>query len=310
MMKINNPQPDIIPCPDMSLLEDPVLSQLVENERELWGHDGYKEYVVCQNRDCRTLQSIEDVYGERADKPLAELEKNGPEIPNCPTCSSPCEIFFEPEIFVMYMRDYLSKGFFGALLMDKEGGLMGHTIAMRGIRCQVMGLLNYRQSYGTEICLKRMSEQLGENPIDAEGAKSTIFVSRIGIDSSLRGQGFYAKLTKAMLDIHPEFDGLPIVLETRFDTNAYPLLKALGYIETQTDQHENVLMVHKNAKAMSVREILSLPKAQFKERYGAQFENNRVERECYIKERQTTKKPRRYIGMPSLREALLTKQSS
>jgi len=302
-MKKEGSRNKIISYPDMSQLDETLLRQLVDNEREYWGHTGYSEYVVCTNIECRRLQSIEDVYSQTG-KTLAELEREGPTTPDCPSCGEVSEIFFEPEVFVTYTRNYLANNFFGAILIDQNERLRGHAVSKKGPRHELFNELNYRQSFDSSICLLGISEVAAETTIDEQGLKEAIFMSRIGVDANLRGKGYYFALSKAMFDLYPEYDELPIISETRFDSELYPLFKAMGYHNLQTDQYDHIFMVHPNSQSNAKRDILSLSKDEFKARFGKKLKRFRSQREDCIKKRDAAKKPKQYIGMPSIRQVV------
>ena len=80
----------IVPYPDMSVLEKNRLWQLMIMERGTWGYEGYGEYARCKNYgECGAMLSIEDVHGVKKEdgKSLKELEKESMVLPNCPeTC--------------------------------------------------------------------------------------------------------------------------------------------------------------------------------------------------------------------------------
>jgi len=101
-----SPEISIQSYESMNELNDDTLRQLVEKEREWFGYEGFGEYAVCSNQECRRVLSVDEIYGvadtDQKYIPLKELEKDGPKLPDCPDCTSPTELLIQPELLRIF----------------------------------------------------------------------------------------------------------------------------------------------------------------------------------------------------------------
>jgi len=292
----------IVQYEDMSKVEEPFLKTIAEQEREAWGYQGVGEYAVCTDPECRALQSIDEVYGVNGtDKyvPLAELEKNGPKIPDCPECNSPSQIAMPPDHYVDFLRDYYSKGVYGALLIDEETGQVeGNGVSFKDTIANIFdNNINYRKTYDREHWLAAIACLLGKE-YGCEGKEEAICFNRMVISRAIKGGGYFGKLFTAMLDIHPEYDDLPLIGDTRFDSVGWPLIKAIGNKDVIWDHMGWV--THMNERSGNMRELLGLEADEFKKHFHRKLQLCREMRKKYIETHKPHEQRKYYKGVPLL----------
>jgi len=297
---------DIITYPDMSHMEEGLLNSLCGLEREVWGY--YGEYAVCSDINCRAIQNIPDAYDGVDDEerfvPLSELEKNGPNIPDCPECGGPSELIFPPKIMPTFLKHQFSGGVFGSLLVGQNREVQGCTIAKKGKLEELFDSMNYRQSYNKEQYLASVAKCLN---FDHENGKDKEFVSwnRLEIAHALRGQRHFFPLLKALLDQHPEYDSLPVIGDTRPKSKVYPFLKVIGYRDVMTDEHGWVAVALESYGRL--REVASLSRSEFQRIFQNNLREEREKREKYIIEKEPLRKKSKYKGLPTLKDILYSR---
>ena len=264
----NNQKFDIVAYKDMSAMDDHTLTSLVNHEREAYGYEGFGEYLFCSSSDCRRMQSVDEVYNVRdTDEdfvPLKELEKDGAKKPDCPECNSPSILVFDPEHFKPYLAS-LFRGAYGALLIDQDGEVQGSTFALPDkLHSFFKENMDYKESFDWETYRSRVSEALD---IDANKDTDIISWNRVSIGHNFRGGGTFSKLVGKALDSRPEFDKLPAMGATRFDSALYPILNPIGFKNITTDEFGTVgVGIDQVGK---FRKALNLPPEEFKRQFGA-----------------------------------------
>lgn len=266
-MKVNK-NFKIIAYKDMSAIDNDALKSLVEHEREVYGYEGFGEYLFCSNPDCRRMQSIDEVYGVEDSNesyiPLKELEKEGIKTPDCPECHSPSILLFDPEHFIPYLLS-LFRGAYGALLINQDEEVKGSTFAYRGkLKPIFEDNMNYRESFDWEEYRRLIS---GVLKINVNEETDVICWNRVSIGHDFRGGKTFAKLVGTALNSHPEFDELPGVGVTRFDSALYPILNPIGFKDIKEDPYGSVAVVIE--KIGTFREALNLSSEAFKKQLGS-----------------------------------------
>jgi len=297
-MKLENPEIKIVTYPDMSKLEELRLKSLAELEREVWGY--YGEYAICSDINCRAVQSISEVYDGVDDEEnfirLAELEKNGALLPDCPVCKQSSELFFPPNIMTKFLKHQFSSEIFGALLIDQNKDVQGCTIASRGKLVNIFNSFNYRLSYPQKEWLASIADCLGEEYKD--GLKDVVSWNRLEIAHDLRGRGYFFPLLKALLDLHREYDNLPVIGDTRFESRVYPFLKAVGYQDIIADKHGWLTVALKRYKRL--REAVSLTRSDLKNAFQKKLQKKRELQKKHLAKLKLPKQQKCYKGIPSL----------
>lgn len=257
----------VIQYPDLSTMDDDTLRSLVDKEREWWGYEGFGEYLICSNEACRAIQSIEEVYGvsQKNYVALAELEKDGPQKPPCPCCQSPTELLLDPEFYFKYNRDAFKDGSaFGTVVVNQNKEILGMNNAFHGsVHDLLASVINYRNGYDVEACAARIADVLGV-PLDQ--LPDAVCYNKTALDRSLRGTSTFSSMTQTLFDMHPEYDPLPILTDTRFDTNVYPIYKAQGWHEIATDTFGHVLFVLDSYEKM--KQLVALSRSEFRAQFG------------------------------------------
>lgn len=261
---------------DFGALEDGTIVSITDLERECFGYEGFGEYLVCSDPECRRLQSVDEVYDvdDSTEKyvPLSELEIKGPKIPACPCCEGETELLIPRAEMANYLKWYYQRAVFGALLLDSEGNVQGETLAYHYTRLgDAFDDMNYRKGYEADDYFAEMDELLAR---DARNAEVVVW-NRIAISKLFRGFGNFNGLIKACLDQHPEYDDLPLIGDTKFGSNLWPLLRAIGFEDVLTDDKRGVAVML--GRYGTLREIAGLSQGEFKAKYGERLQHFRAE---------------------------------
>ena len=300
----NSPDISIVPFEDMNQLDDEGLRELAEKEREWFGYEGFGEYAVCSDPECRRVLSIDEVYGTKDTNEqfvsLKELEKDGPKLPDCSDCHNPTEILMQPELFIKYLRWAFQKKTFGALL-KVNGKIEGEALfAVGRLQDLFNENLNYQFAYNYEEFMRNISDLAGR---ELTGDEEFVCGTRLGVSRPYRGLGNFAEMNRKALELHPKYDDLPKIGGTRIDSALFPLTRAIGYEPILPDGKGGVsLYLDKTSK---FREALSLQPDEFKRVFGPALEKHRLSQAQYVKEHlEIFAEPKRVVGVPLLPEIL------
>lgn len=262
-----NPDFKIVPVEDMGALGEDALNRIVSHEREAYGYEGFGEYLFCTDRECRRIQSVDEVYGvkdtEEGYVPLKELEKGGPDKRCCPECGSDTLLVFDP----LYFRDYLKglfQGAYGAVIMDGKEDVQGSTFAKPDKLLPFFrASMDYKETFSWETFRKQVQDVLS---IEAREDTDMLIWNRVSIARPFRGGENFNRLVGTAFNIHPEYDDWPSMGATRFDSALYPILKPAGFKNVDTDPLGTVSVgIDKIGK---FREALNLPFENFKQKFA------------------------------------------
>ncbi len=296
----------IVAYPDMSEMPEETLQKLAAKEREWFGYGmegaGFGEYAICSNPECRRILSVEDAYpqvNEATGKyiPLAELEKDGINLPCCPDCSGPMEPLLDPAFFPEYLRLYFSQKVYGALLMDGEEVLGSVSAFTAPFEMAFEDNINYREGYDIDNVIERISKLTNRTPDEIRN-QVVVCCNRIAIDHSARGNKLIPELINKTLSINPENDDLPFIADVKRPGNLYGMFNAYSAHPIQEDEFRGSFIYAEETS--QIREGTGLSNEEFEKRLKQIAE--KIKRNQQERLQEEGLKPFHAIGVPLLRE--------
>ena len=223
-MEIKNSQ--VFSYKDLTHFDDAFLSQMVSLEEDVWGRrEIIGEHLVCSSPNCRAVYSIEDVYQDKMIPGeytiLSELQKDGLRTPNCTECEGTTERIFKPEEYREYTREYFNKGAFSSFLIDEDNNIQGFANGIKESRRNIIEMMNYRGEYNVERALKKIEQIAG-------GGEEAILFTKLAVREPYRGKGYAIPLMKEGVFNYPEYDDLPMIIDTQMHGGVYPYFKSFG----------------------------------------------------------------------------------
>lgn len=291
--------------PDMAEISDDKLQQLALKEREWFGYGlegrGFGEYAICSNENCRRILSVEDVYPNTSNSyiSLEILEKDGINLPGCPDCNCSVEPLLDPKYFADYLKMYFAQKVYGALLMSGDEIKGAITAYKAPFQTAFEGNINYRKGYDLEKTIDLIAK-ITQKTKDEIRKMEICCCNRIGMDKDIRGQGHLAKLARAVLDQHPEFDELPSLGDAKITGPVYPLAVAAGYQPVSEDSYGNTLFYSDNFGKF--RRFFSLTKEALIKEFGEKIKSIKSWQQERKKQDRNLSKPKSIKGVSLLRE--------
>ncbi|MDD5213607.1 MAG: GNAT family N-acetyltransferase [Candidatus Gracilibacteria bacterium] len=211
------------------------LASLVDAEIECWGSRPFDEYKICTNPNCKAIFSIEDIYETVANyinRINDELAKNF----KCSCCNSKTELIYEKNKFLEIIKEYIKGEVSRVLLIDDNERVEGFGVLSK---TNLSGAINYEfatrpASYDKEELLKSLSKELFGT--EDAGEEQISLLHQIYVSHLYRGTGFGKQILNSILEFNGN-DNIPILLETRYDSEFYPISKTLGFKNIMNDKY-------------------------------------------------------------------------
>lgn len=225
--------------PDASEIPDNLLRQIFDRQTIAWWEEPFSEYKICTSASCGRIYSIEEVHGS-----VSNMEQWWDDF--CCTeenCWSPTSYMYKTEEFYDVVREYVQSNVSMVLLMNGDDELKGFWVLSQWTIESVTKMeFATRESYDTDEVIKELSLKLFWTS-DASDERVICF-HQIFIDADTRKDEPNAALNllrELFFVFSEDFHELPVVWETRFDINFYPISRTLGFSDVMHDEHGYVI---------------------------------------------------------------------
>ncbi|MDD3302581.1 MAG: hypothetical protein PHN31_03420 [Candidatus Gracilibacteria bacterium] len=218
-------------------MPDNYLSSFVDAEIECWGSHPFDEFKKCDNPRCGALYSIEDVYGTVDE--YRNRVKNVTLIDNfkCEECGDNTLNVYEKDEFMSMSQEYVKGDVSLATYINDNSNVEGLGVITKTTIDDLLQVeFNTRSSpQDSEALFDLVSNYFS---LDSD----ILCLLHVYLSKNLRGGTNFFELLKNLFLLRQKNSDLPIVTETRYDSNLYSMLKVLGFNVLTDDQFGYVYM--------------------------------------------------------------------
>lgn len=209
-------------------IPDDLFSSMVQTQIECWWQEPFWEYMICENTQCRKIVSIE----------LAEEIKDWSKI-SCPCCSGGMKKIYEYSEFYDILKEYFNWKVSAILLLNEWESnkeiLWFWSLSLTNIEGVVDLELATRPSSFHPATLKELlATHLFPGGIEDD---NIVCCHQIYIAERIRTIALFWEMQTALMQTNPEYSDMPVVLETRFDSRLYPILRSVWFEDLTYDQY-------------------------------------------------------------------------
>lgn len=208
---------------------------LVDREIECWGSRPFDEYKICANPECKAIFSIEDIYETTWNYRNRENEEKSEDF-KCTCCNSKTEFIYEKTNFLEVVKEYIKWEVSRVLLTHNNEKVEWFWILSK---TTLSWAINYEfatrpNSYDKEELLKTLSKKLfwTENARNEE----ITLLHQIYVSKKFRWYWFWKQILKKILEFKWS-DDIPILLETRYNSEFYPISRSIGFENIMNDKY-------------------------------------------------------------------------
>lgn len=221
------------------------LKSLVKSEIECWWSAPFDEFMICNDHNCWTIYSIEDVYWSIENYRNRKEDKEF----RC-ECGCETEQFYKPEEFIKSVKDYIKWEVSSVLILieeDVEGfGVISNTTLWELIN---MEFATRPSSYDKNILLNELSKKIFW--LENAEEKEVVILHQIFISEFIRWRGNWKKLLNNLLTINPN-KNLPFILETRYDSQFYSISRSMWFENIINDKFWYVVQYNNKKSFISL----------------------------------------------------------
>lgn len=256
-----------------------ILEKTVTTFRDIYGHgkpvdkSSWGEYLKCTNDQCKTTLSIENYYHLESYIHLVQLEQNGmPDHLLCPSCHAPIDIFWNPDVLLMEMRQQFTvKDIFAAFLYDALGNLYGFEYGWVDTVQSAWQEVIARLYRGMGLTYESYLEQLSQNSNRKLKEDTNVFhLVEVGQTVPSRNQETMFSLVGSFLNEAVRKDALrnmPAIAVSQRGIRSYVFLRVGGFKEACVEEHSDIVVLLASESAKNLGESLALPLQQYKRTY-------------------------------------------
>ncbi len=227
---------EIVTYKKASEIEEKYLSSLVDAEIECWGSRPFDEYKICSNPECRAIYSIEDIYETIDDYRNRVDEKLSLDF-KCSICELDTELIYEKTEFLEVLKEYIKWEVSWVLLIDDNEKVEWFGVLSK---TSLSWAINYEfatrpGSYDKEDLLKLLSKELFWTK-DA-GNEQIALLHQIYVSKNLRKWNISFEMLNKLISLNLEYWNIPVIWETRFEGDFYPISRTMGFNDIESDKY-------------------------------------------------------------------------
>lgn len=220
-------------------MPDDYIPSLADAEIECWWSDPFREFLKCCNPKCWKLHSIQDAYWSIKDF----RERKNDKTHFC-DCWGICQEIYPKEEFIDTIIDYIEGKVSVVLVTNESQEVRGFWVLNTKPLWDVLDfeLATRPQSYDRESLLRSLSLEWFSME-DASQEEVTI-LHQIFAWEELRGTWYWKKILEELLELARE-EKNNLILETRFNSNLYPITRSLWAQNLINDKYWYVVQILK-----------------------------------------------------------------
>jgi len=204
-------------------------SSLIDREIECWWLKPFSEFMICDI--CKRIYSIEDIYWN-----IENYNKNIKSDQNkiC-ECWWKTKLLYPKEKFIKLLQDYIKWEVSSVLLLEEDVVEWFWFLSKSTLSNLLENEFNTRpDSYDKEVILLKLSNLLWSSDIENE---KIICMNHIYLPKKHRKNNNAYKISENIFLNNKEHSWIPVLLETRYDSNFYPIWQSMWFKTITNDKY-------------------------------------------------------------------------
>lgn len=224
---------------DASKIPEVWLSSLVDAEAYCWWAEPFSEYVICEENTCWKISSLEDVFEKIDDTVMQDIS-----LPSwfcCPDCYWWVRLIYEKESFLEVLREYFQGNVSAILLWEQENDIQGFGIINKTSIEKLLHIdfATRPNSFDFSDIFSEISQKAFQWALTTD--TEVVCWHQLFLSQSIRTNTLFWDTLYKLFLLNPEYSDLPILLETRYDSRVYPILRWLGFQDICHDRYGYVI---------------------------------------------------------------------
>lgn len=232
---------------DAWVIPEKYLTSLVDAQIECWWSKPFDEYLICKHSKCRALFSIEDVHLD-----INKFRENRWKNMDfkCGECWWDTELVYEKETFLEAIKDYVKWEVSVILLIDEWNIEWFWVITKTTISSLINNDFATRNwSYDKKELLMQMSKQIFW--VDDASEENIILWNQLYVSPDIRKWNISFELSSELFSLNEDYNWIPLVLETRYNSNFYPLWRNIWFKDIINDKYWYVVQFLEDYKKIT-----------------------------------------------------------
>ncbi len=235
--------------PDASKIPSKYREMLVYPQIHCWWSEPHGEYKICDDDSCRRIISIEEIHGVKWHEQIHnEHSRNF----SCPECQGSTSFFYEPNEFLSAIEEFISESVSSVLISsDSLDEILAFAVMSRtNIESACKQEFATRPwSYDPEALASAFSRALFWEK-GAEKKEVCVF-HQMYVSPTIRNAAVSYKLLVDLFLQNPQMNWIPVINETKYNTNYYPIMRSIwfqdllhdpyGYVTQYISSYQKVL---------------------------------------------------------------------
>lgn len=251
---------EILTFKEAKSIPERYLPSLVDAEIECWWSEPFCEFLKCMKKGCWKLYSIQDVYWN-----LKSYRERKEDKKHVCECWWHTEMVYPHEGFLELAREYIKWKVSAVLGINENDEVRAFWIVSVN---SLENIINFElatrpNSYDKKKLIKELSLILFWREDASEEEVSILHQIFVGEEERKGNTAF--DILKQLIELNPEYSSLPVIGETRFDWDFYPILRAIWCTNTYRDRYwyvtqylsnySNLLEFVRNNNSFSSRQL-------------------------------------------------------
>ncbi len=216
-------------------------SSLIDKEIECWWTEPFCEYLICN--ECMWIYSIQEIHWN------IDNYRKSQNINNIKCeCWWITHLMYPKNEFLNLLKEYIKWQVSSVLLLDNDKVEWFWFLSKTTIWELIENEFNTRpNSYDKEEILKKIFHLLWTGKVssmiiyDELDNNKIICMNHIYLPKELRKENNAYKISKNIFLNNTEYSWIPVVLETRYDSNFYPIWQSMWFETILSDKYGYII---------------------------------------------------------------------
>jgi len=218
--------------------EKKYFSSLIDKEIECWWSKPFNEFLICNK--CKKLYSIQDIYWNIQNY-NNNFNKN--HNINC-ECWWTTELIYQKNNFIKELEEYIKWEVSSVLLLKNETVKWFWFLSKTTITSLLENEFDTRPgSYDKNEVLSKLIKKTWEKNINN---KKIICMNHIYISEKYRKNNNAYKISENIFLNNTHYSWIPVILETRYDSNFYPIWQSMWFETIISDKYWYIIQYLSN----------------------------------------------------------------
>ena len=220
--------------PDARKMPKKYINSLVLPQIKCWWSEPHSEYKICNWKGCWKIFSIEKIHGKNE---VSDIHDSQADNYCCNECGNNTSFIYEPEEFSKLICDYISSKVSIVLLTSEEDDIVWFWVKTKTTVTNVCEheFATRPWSYDNEKLAYTLSSNIFDDPNATD--EELVLFHHIYVAPEVRNVRNSFKLLSDLFKQNPEYSNLPVIWETRYDGNFYPISRSIWFQNIIDDKY-------------------------------------------------------------------------